>query len=276
MRAAPVQISYLGYLGTMAAPYIDYLIADRTIVPAAHQRDYAEKLVYLPSYQANDSTRQISSRRFTRADLRLPAAGFVFCCFNAGYKITPDVFASWLRILHRVETGVLWLYAYSEAATRNLRAAVHESGLDPGRIVFGDYLPMPDYLARYRVADLFLDTLPYNAGTTASDALWAGLPVLTRAGNTFASRVAASLLTAVGLPELITATVAEYEDLAVELATSPPRLAAIRQRLAANRLSSPLFDSARFTRSLESAYGVIYDRCVAGLPPEHIDVDSNA
>jgi predicted O-linked N-acetylglucosamine transferase (SPINDLY family) len=272
LRAAPIQASYLGYLGTMGAPYIDYLIADATIIPPAHRSDYAEKLVYLPSYQANDGKREIAEKTFERQELGLPPTGFVFCCFNANYKITPAVFHIWMRILGRVPDAVLLLYAGSETAAGKLRKAAHDRGIDADRLVFAERLPTPDYLARFRTADLFLDTLPYNAGTTASDALWAGLPVLTCMGGTFAGRVAASLLQAIGLPELITSTADEYEELAVALANDAQRMAQIKHKLREQRLSAPLFNTPLHTRSLETAYIGMYARYEAGLPPEDIFV----
>jgi predicted O-linked N-acetylglucosamine transferase (SPINDLY family) len=272
LRAAPLQVSYLGYLGTMSADYIDYLIADDVIVPAAERRHYREKIVHLPSYQVNDSRRRIAERRFSRGELGLPPSGFVYCCFNAAYKLTPDTFGSWMRILRRVPDSVLLLLGGNEALERNLRQQAHESGIARDRIVFGARLPAPEYLARYRTADLFLDTLPYNAGTTASDALWAGLPVLTCRGESFAGRVGASLLTAVGLPELIAATREQYEELAVQLAADPGRLAGIRTSLAGKLGTAPLFDTAASVRHLEAAYASMYDRHHAGAPPDHIRV----
>ena len=269
MRAAPLQVSYIGYLGTMGAEYMDYLIADATIIPAAEQRHYSEKILYLPSYQANDSRRVVADKVFSREELRLPQSGFVFCCFNTSYKIAPGTFDSWMRILRRVEGSVLLLYAEAEAIENNLRKEARSRGVDAARLVFGKRLPRPEYLARYRAADLFLDTLPYNAGTTASDALWMGLPVLTCLGEAFAGRVAASLLKAIQLPELIASDQLEYEELAVELAHDAQRLAGIKQKLAANRLTTSLFDTPRFTKHLEAAYTKIYERYRADLPAEH-------
>jgi predicted O-linked N-acetylglucosamine transferase (SPINDLY family) len=274
LRAAPIQINYLGYPGTMGAEYMDYLIADRTLIPVEDQKSYSEKVIYLPSFQANDSKRRIADRVFTRDELDLPRDSFVFCCFNASYKITPGTFHSWMRILARVPGSVLFLYANREAVVHNLRKEARARGIEASRLVFGRGLPLPEYLARYRAADLFLDTLPYNAGTTASDALWAGLPVLTCAGATFAGRMAASLLQAIGLPELITSTAEQYEDLAVQLAANPQRLAQIRQKLAQSHTVAPLFDTALFTKNLECAYMRIYERFHANLPPEHIYVES--
>lgn len=270
LRAAPVQVSYLGYLGTMAAPYMDYLVSDRTIIPEYAQAHYAEKIIYLPSYQANDSQRHIAERTFSREELGLPQHGFVFCCFNANYKIMPATFGMWMRILRRVEGSTLFLNADNPVARRNLLKHVEEYGADPSRVVFGERIPVEHYLARFRAMDLFLDTLPYNAGTTASDALWAGLPVLTCTGEAFAGRVAASLLNAIGLPELITATQAQYEELAVHLATKPALMAAIRKKLTNNKAVAPLFDTPRFTKNLESAYTQIYAGHRAGLPAEHV------
>jgi protein O-GlcNAc transferase len=272
-RAAPVQVNYLGYPGTMGAPYFDYIVADRTLIPADSQHGYAEKICFLPdSYQVNDRRRRTDGKSFTRAELGLPPAGFVFCCFNNVYKITPATFACWCRILERVEGSVLWLLADSETAMRNLRAEATARNLSPSRLVFAARMPLQDHLARHAAADLFLDTAPCNAHTTASDALWSGLPVITCAGQCFAARVAASLLRAIGLPELITTTQDQYEALAVKLASTPSLLAGIRAQLERNRLTAPLFDTARFTKHLEDAYAQMYERNQAGLSPDHIFV----
>jgi predicted O-linked N-acetylglucosamine transferase (SPINDLY family) len=270
LRAAPVQISYIGYLGTMGAPYMDYLIADPTIIPRERQQDYAEKILYLPSYQVNDSQRHIANRIFSRKELGLPQTGFVFSCFNTNYKILQSTFETWMRILKRVEGSVLFLYAENSTAAQNLRKQAHHHSIDTDRIVFGERVSVEYYLARMRSMDLFLDTLPYNAGTTASDALWAGLPVLTCTGQAFAGRVAASLLRAIDLPELITTSPAEYENLAVHLASNPAQLAAIREKLAANRLTTRLFDTDLFTRNLEAAFTVIHERAQQHMPPDHV------
>jgi predicted O-linked N-acetylglucosamine transferase (SPINDLY family) len=275
LRAAPLQVSYIGYLGTMGAGYMDYLIADPTIISPADQRHYSEKILYLPSYQANDSKRRIADHVFTRKELDLPGTGFVFCCFNTTYKITPATFAGWMRISTSVEGSVLLLYADTAAVVSNLRNEARRSGVDADRLVFGKRLPIPEYRARYRAADLFLDTLPYNAGTTASDALWTGLPVLTCVGKTFAGRVAASLLQAIQVPDLITYTQERYEELAIELATHPQRLVEIKKRLADNRLTKPLFDTSLFTKHLEAGYTSIHARYQANLPPDHIHVGSD-
>lgn len=272
MRAAPIQINYLGYPGTMGAEYIDYIIADATVIPNTHKKYYSEKVAYLPSFQANDSKRVISDRKFSREELELPATGFVFCCFNNVTKITPFVFDSWMRILKQVEGSVLWLLDENTTAVNNLRKEATNRGVNGDRLVFAKKnLALFEHLARYRMADLFLDTLPFNAGTTASDALWAGLPVLTQIGEPFAGRMAASLLNAIHLPELITNTQEEYEALAITLATHPDKLESIKQKLANNRLTTPLFDIEYFTKHIESAYTQIYERYQAGLEPEHID-----
>jgi predicted O-linked N-acetylglucosamine transferase (SPINDLY family) len=256
LRAAPIQVNYLGFPGTLGADYMDYLVGDQLVVPESHQHHFAEKIVYLPnSYLPGYSQRPISDAVFARADLGLPPSGFVFCCFNNSFKITPDTFDSWMRILNRVEKGVLWLSQGSPAVVSNLRKEAARRGIAPERLVFAARMPsVEDHLGRHRAADLFLDTLPYNAHATAIDALWAGLPVLTLTGNAFAGRVGASLLTAIGLPELIAATPADYEDLAVSLAADAPRLASIKEKLARNRAVAPLFDPRRFTRNLERAY----------------------
>ncbi len=273
-RAAPIQVNYLGYPGTMASEYIDYLIADKTLIPAHAQAHYSEKIIYLPnSYQVNDTKRRIADRTFTRQELGLPEVGFVFCCFNSNYKITPATFDGWMRILDRVPGSVLWLFGGAPTATINLRKEARVRGIGDDRLIFAERLPLPEHLARHSAADLFLDTLPYNAHTTASDALWAGLPVLTCMDESFASRVAASLLNAIHLPELITQTQADYEALAIELATNPGKLSVIKDKLAANRLTAPLFDTPLFTKHIEAAYRRMYERYEADLPPDHVYID---
>jgi predicted O-linked N-acetylglucosamine transferase (SPINDLY family) len=271
-RAAPVQVSYIGYLGTMGAEYYDYLLADETIIPVGLQKFYSENIAYLPSYQVNDRKRIISDRLFTRQELGLPQKEFVFCCFNNNYKILPDTFSSWVRILQAVDGSVLFLYGENKWAEANLRKEAEVRGIDKTRLIFGGYLPQDEYLARYRACDLFLDTFPYNAGTTASDALWTGLPVLTLMGESFASRVAASLLNAIDLPELITNTQEEYEALAIELAMHPHKLAEIKLKLANNRLTTPLFDTPLFTKNLEATYIKMYERYQNDLQPDHISI----
>ncbi len=275
-RAAPIQASYLAYPATMGADYIDYLIADATIVPAPRRDFYAEKIVSLPdTYQANAyrDERFALGEPGTRAAAGLPEDAFVFCCFNNTYKITAAVFDLWMRILKRSDGSVLWLLEDNPTAAANLRREALARGVDPGRLVFAPRLPLNEHLARQRLADLFLDTLPYNAHTTASDALWAGLPVLTRIGETFAARVAASLLNAIDLPELVTTTPEAYETRAVELAASPEKLSAIKEKLARNRGTAPLFDTARFTRNLEAAYAAMVARAREGLAAEGMGVE---
>jgi protein O-GlcNAc transferase len=254
-RPAPMQVHYIGYPGTLGCDFIDYLIADEVVVPPGQQALYAEKLVYLRgSYQVNDSTRVVDPHTPSRADCKLPQDGFVFCCFNNSYKITPAVFDVWMRLLHAVPGAVLWLLADNRAARDNLWREAESRGIARERLVFAPRAKLAQHLARHRLADLFLDTLPYNAHTTASDALWTGLPVLTCAGRGFAARVAASLLHAVGLPELITQSLDEYERLALRLATDAAALADIRAKLARNLPTAPLFDAARTTRQIEAAY----------------------
>jgi len=272
MQAAPIQASYIGYLGTMGTNYYDYLVADQTLIPDKNQKYYSEKIAYLPSYQANDSTQSAPEIIFTRKDIGLPKEGFVFCCFNNTYKITPTSFDSWGRILEKVDDSVLLIYTDNESSQINLTKEITARGIDPNRLIFGNRLSKSKYLARYRVADLFLDTQPYNAGTTASDALRMGLPVLTCIGNSFASRVAASLLNAINLPELITTSQEEYESLAIELATNPVKLKIIKDKLVSNLPTAPLYDTSLFTRHLESAYSIMYDRYQRGLDPDYIYV----
>ena len=270
-RAAPIQASYVGYPGTMGVPFMDYLIADPTLVPESHQMLYAEKIAYLPrSYQPNDTKRVVADARFTREELGLPKTGFVFCCFNNNYKIVPETFGSWMRVLRAVDGSVLWLLEDNTTARENLCREAQARGVDMRRLVFAPRMSLPRHLARHRMADLFLDTLPYNAHTTASDALWTGLPVLTLSGTAFAGRVAASLLNAVDLPEMITATRADFEARAIELATSPDKLAAIKDKLAAKRARAPLFDIARLTKDIEALYASMYARYQADLAPDHI------
>ncbi len=269
-RAAPIQANFLGYPGTMPAPWMDYMIADAIVVPPAERAHVAEALVTLPhSYQPNGRDETIGPRP-DRAGLGLPDQGFVFCSFNQIHKITPAQFASWMRILAAVEGSVLWLWCEQVAARANLRAAAAAAGIAPDRLVFAATLPRAAHLARLTQAELVLDTAPYNAHTTASDALIAGVPVLTCPGRSFASRVAASLLSAVGLPEMIVADAAVYEAQAVALARDPARLAAMRAHLAAVRRTAPLFDPQAFARALEAGFAAMHARRLAGLPPADI------
>jgi protein O-GlcNAc transferase len=273
-RPAPVQVSYLGFPGTMAAPFIDYIVADRWVLPAEARVHYTEQVVYLPdSYQVNDAARSVAERTPSRAQAGLPRDGFVFCCFNNSYKIMPPVFAVWMKLLREIPQSALWLLEDSAEAKRRLQQAAQAAGVDAARLVFAARVAPAEHLARHRLADLFLDTLPYNAHTTASDALWAGLPVLTCAGNTFAGRVAGSLLRAVGLPELVTRSLHEYETLALQLARDPSRLADIRGRLERNRSTTPLFDLERFRRHLEAAYLAMWETSQRGEPPRGFSVE---
>lgn len=275
-RAAPIQVNFLGYPGTMTAKYIDYIIADSIIISPADHEFYSEQVICLPeSFFPGDSKRLISDKVFTRLDFGLPQSGFVFCCFNENHKITPKTFDIWMRILQQVEGSVLWLSFTEETAAINLRNEASQRGINPARLVFSQRVPdKAEHLARHRLADLFLDTFPYNAHTTANDALWAGLPVLTCKGQSFASRVAASQLCAVGLAELVTATKEEYEQLAVEIAKNPQQLARIKSKLKNDRLTSHLFDTRSYTKHLECAYTSIVKRHHLGLPPVHINIEA--
>jgi len=273
-RPAPIQVNYLGYPGTMGADYIDYIIADRHIIPEDHQAYYSENVVYLPdTYQANDSKRSIANIKPTHAEVKLPKNGFVFCCFNNNYKISPIIFDIWMRLLNKVEGSVLWLLEGNPVASRNLRFEAEQRGVAPERLVFASRMNLDQHLARHQLADLFLDTLPYNAHTTASDALWAGLPVVTCMGNTFAGRVAGSLLHAVGLPELITHTLKEYEELALKLATTPKMLSEVRLKLTQHRTTYPLFNTNRYCRHIESAYLTMWERYQRSEPHTSFSVE---
>jgi predicted O-linked N-acetylglucosamine transferase (SPINDLY family) len=272
-RPAPVQVNYLGYPGTMGAGYLDYILADRYLIPEAEFAHYREAVVWLPDcFQGNDSGRPPVSAASRRQDWGLPEDGFVFCAFNNTHKFNPALFRLWLRLLRAVPDSVLWIAAEAGCVIDNLRAEAVRHGVDSHRLVFSPRVAYPEHLARLPLADLFLDTLPFNAGTTASDALWAGLPVLTCSGRSYAGRMAGSLLTALGLPELITARLADYEARALALATEPARLAAIRARLARQRTAAPLFDSVRFCRHLEAACETMAARCQRGEAPSHLAV----
>jgi protein O-GlcNAc transferase len=272
-RPAPVQVSYLGYAGTMGADFIDYIIADRIVLPFDQQPFYTEAIVHLPdSYQVNDSKRVIAAQALSRRDAGLPGDALVLCCFNNSFKITRAIFDVWMRILGKVEGGVLWLLQTNDIAAANLRREAQARGIDPHRLVFAPKVALADHLARHALADLVVDTLPYNAHTTTSDALWTGVPVVACLGGTFPGRVAASLLRAVGLPELVTASLEQYEALALSLATDRDRLAAVRRKLAANRLTHPLFDTDRFRRHLEAAYATMWDIWQRGEPPRSFSV----
>jgi predicted O-linked N-acetylglucosamine transferase (SPINDLY family) len=275
MSAAPVQTCYLGYTSTMGVDYIDYLICDHIVIPKDKQHYYLENLVYMPnSYMVNDSKIKPSKTIFTKSDLNLPEQGFVFCCFNSIYKITPETFAGWMKILSNVTDSLLWLPNANSTATQNLVKEAAKHGISEHRLIFAPRLKSKeDHLKRIQSADLFLDTLPFNAHTTSSDALRVGLPVLTCIGESFTSRVAASLLNAVNLPELITSSQQEYEILAIELAKKPKKLKAIKKKLAENLHNAPLYDTPLFARHIESAYKTMYERHQEGLKPENIYVE---
>ena len=268
-KPAPVIVSYLGYPGTMGSSVYDYVVGDSIVTPREMSKYYDERLVQMPwSYQVNDGLRLIDSEIPSRKSLGLPEVGVVFAAFNSVYKITPIFFQIWMRLLMAVPGSVLWLITASEEAQSNLRKAAVIEGVDPARLVFAHSIPLPQHLARHAHADLLLDNLPYNAHTTTSDALWAGVPVVTCMGQAFAGRVAASLLHAVGLPELVTHSLPEYEALALRLAKQPQELQRLRAHLKAVRSTAPLFDTERFTRQLESAYVHMHERRLQGLPPE--------
>jgi predicted O-linked N-acetylglucosamine transferase (SPINDLY family) len=272
-RVAPLQVNYLGYPGTMGAPFMDYLIADAVIIPPTHEAHYREKVIRLPDcYQPNCRHRDIDPTPVTRATYGLPETAFVFCSFNAIHKVTPSIFSIWLRLLHEVDGSVLWLLANEPRARENLRACAAREGVDPDRLIFASTVPVETHLARLPLADLMLDTFPCNAHTTASDALRMGLPLVTLMGQSFASRVAASLLHAVGLPELITTSLDAYEALAISLGRDREALAKIKSKLRDNLPTAPLFDSLETTRHLESAYLEMVTRHRRGEAPAHFGV----
>ncbi|MDQ0465343.1 putative O-linked N-acetylglucosamine transferase (SPINDLY family) [Caulobacter ginsengisoli] len=272
-RAAPIQVNYLSMPCTMGLGVMDYMLADGVVIPPGEEPHFDEKIVRLPgTYQVSDRRREISDRAFTRADLGLPETGVVYCCFNNNYKFRPERFAVWVAILRGVPGSVLWLFQNDPASTANLRQAAASHGVDPARLVFAPPMPFPEHLARQRLADLFLDTAPYNAHTTANDALWMGLPVLTLPGGSFGSRVAASLLTACGLPELIMPDIETYEATAIALGRDAQRLAALKARVLASRTARG-FDTGRFTRTVETAYETMIARRKAGLAPDHMTLD---
>ena len=274
LRPAPIQVNYLAYPGTIGADHMDYLIADETVIPREEQAWYTERVVYLPdSYLVNDSKRHIAEGKPTRMEVGLPERGFVFCSFNNNHKISPRMFDVWMLLLRQVEGSVLWLLEGNATAQRHLRQEAAARSIDPQRLIFAPRIAQEDHLARHRLADLFLDTLPYNAHTTASDALWAGLPVLTCMGKTFPGRVAASLLRAIGLPRLITNSLDEYKSLALQLASGPTPLEEIREELARNRQAWPLFDTDRFRRNIEAAYVEMWERNQRGDPPASFAVE---
>ena len=260
-RAAPIQVNYLGFPGTMAASFMDSMISDRIIVPSELRLHYTENLIQMPgAYMATDNTREISEKAITRFEMGLPEDAFVFCCFNNSYKISQVEFDIWVRLLQKIDGSVLWLRKANQQFMENLYLEADKKSIDRSRLIFAERVPMDEHLARHQLADLFLDTFLYNAHTTALDALWVGLPVITKIGRSFCARTGASLLTAIGMPELITHTDKGYETLALELAKDPMRLAKIKEKLAENRLTKPLFDTERFTKNLELGYQKAYDR----------------
>jgi predicted O-linked N-acetylglucosamine transferase (SPINDLY family)/Tfp pilus assembly protein PilF len=276
-RPAPIQINYLGQPATMGADHIDYIIADRFVIPEGQQQHYQEKAIYMPDcFQVNSSTRSFSGKVPTRAEAGLPENGFVFCSFCNNQKITPRMFDVWMRLLRQVEESVLWLFTTNAAAEDNLRREATNKGVKPDRLFFAPRVDFSEYVTRYRLADLFLDTFPFNGGTTASDALWAGLPLVTCCGESFAARMAGSLLNAVGLPELVTHSPGDYEQLALRLARDPDLLSSLKTRLARNRDACPLFDTARFARHLEAAYRMMWEIWQRGEPPQPFSVPAES
>jgi len=275
LKPTPLQVNYLGHPGTMGAGYIDYLIADEIVIPPEARPNYPEHVIYLPAcYQPNDSERRVAERTPSRAEEQLPQEGFVFCSFNSCYKITPEIFGIWMRLLRDIEGSCLWLFEDSADAARNLRREAEARGVPKDRLVFAARKPQAEHLARQKLADLFLDTLPCNAHTTASDALWVGLPLLTCKGTTFAGRVAASLLAALGLTELVASSLDEYEATARRIAGDPAMLEHLKEKLARNRSTCPLFDTRAVTRHLESAFTMMVDRCRNGLAPASFSVET--
>jgi len=260
-RCAPIQINYLGYPGTSGTNFIDYIFADKILIPEESKKYYSEKIIYLPNtYQTRDCSLKISDKIFEREELDLPKNAFVFCCFNQNYKITPNLFDIWMRLLKIVEGSILWLLEDNLTAVKNLKKEAEKKKINPKRIIFAKRMPMPEHLARHRCADLFIDTFPYGAHTTCSDALWAGLPVVTLMGQSFASRVAGSILHAIDLKELITTSETEYEKLIIELAKNSLRLKEIKNKLDKNRLTKPLFDTKLYAKNIEFAYTKIYEK----------------
>jgi protein O-GlcNAc transferase len=273
-RPAPIQISYIGYPGTLGADFYDYVIADRIVLPFDQQRFYSENIAHVPNcYLVTDSKLAIAASTPSRSEAGLPERGFVFCCFNNNYKITAGVFDVWMRLLQRVDGSVLWLLRPNAAAEANLCREAAARGIDPARLIFADWMTLQEHLARHRLADLFLDTLPYNAHTTASDALWAGLPLVTCCGESLAGRVAASLLNAIGLPELVTDSLDEYEALALRIATDPNLLRDLREKLQQNRSTQPLFDTEQYRRYIEAAYLKMWELWQHGERPRSFAVE---
>jgi protein O-GlcNAc transferase len=274
-RPAPVQVTYLGFPGTSGANFFDYVLTDYIVTPQSHDKYYSEKFAYLPdTYQPNDNQQKISDKIITRSEVGLPQDGFVFSSFNQPYKLDPVFFDIWMRLLSRVDNSVLWLYVNNATVIKNLQFETQKRGIDPQRLIFAEKLPKELHLARIGLADLVLDTRIYNGHTTTADSLWAGVPVITMQGRHFASRVSSSLLHAIRLSELVTTDLAGYEALALRLASNPGELEKIREKLHQNRNTAPLFDTVRFTRNLEQAYRMMWQRYLEGKKPEHIEVNS--
>ncbi len=272
-RAAPIQVSYLGYPGTLSAQFIDYIIADRTLICDDNQSFFTEKIIYLPnSYQVNDRHRLISTKTYSRADFGLPANHFIFCCFNNNYKILPAMFDEWMKLLQAVDHSVLWLFKDNDFARQNLIYEAQQRGIAAERLIFAERMDHAEHLARLRLADLFLDTFPYNAHTTASDALWVGLPVLTLIGRSFASRVGASLLNALDLPQLIANSIEQYRSIALELANDQVKLNQLKRKLAQAICTTPLFNTPQITKDIEAGFLAIYERHLHQQAPTHIDL----
>jgi len=272
-RLSPVQVNFLGFPGSLAADFIDYIIADHVVIPEETRHLYSENIIYMPhTYMPGDDTREISGTSTSRSDFALPDDAFVFCCFNNNYKIGSREFDIWMRLLSEIDDSVLWLLKSNKWSEQNLHKEAERRGVDPSRLIFAEKVPQAEHLARHKHADLFIDTFNYNAHTTASDALWSGLPIVTKKGEQFAARVAASLLTAVGLPELITESVEDYENLILDLAAHPVKLAEIRARLSHQRVREPLFDTKRFTRNFEHGLRCAYDLHFDGKQPRDIQV----
>jgi protein O-GlcNAc transferase len=274
-RMAPIQINYLGYPSTMAADFIDYIIGDNTIISAEQRAFYSENIIYMPDcYQPNDEKRKIAKISTSRSDFGLAENSFVFCCFNNNFKITPKEYDIWMRVMRQVENSVLWLFKASDIAEKNLKCEAEARGVNPERIIFAKKVSLEEHLARHKHADLFIDTFNYNAHTTASDALWSGLPIVTKQGQQFAARVAASLLNAAGLSELVTKTEGEYESLILALAQDKARLAGVKNKLHETRSSCPLFDTVRYTRYFEAGLEKAYQDYCDGITPSDIAVSS--
>jgi predicted O-linked N-acetylglucosamine transferase (SPINDLY family) len=273
-RPAPIQVSYLGFLGTMGADFIDYVIADEIVLPFGRQPLFTEKIVHLPDcFMVSDDRVGTTPHLPARSEHGLPAEGFVFSSLNASYKIREPIFAAWMNLLRSVEGSVLWLLASNEQCVANLRKEAQQRGVDPARLIFAARTGLAEHIARQGLADLFLDTVPYNAGATAMAALWAGVPILTVMGDQWVGRMAASILGAIGLPDLVTSSISEYETLARKLATTPELMASLRARLARNRLTYPLFDTDRCRRHIEAAYQTMWERARRGEAPAAFRVD---